>query len=292
MKDKVKITEDDLKAAFEQGQGQARHARERGSVQQISFPDKAAADAAYQKIQSGTDFVALAKELGPERSRYRPRHVEARRRWPTPTIGDAAFKLEKDKVSEPVTGQLGKTVLLRVTAIEPGKVVTFEEAKPELEKKVLKERAQGAIFDLHDSIEDERASGTQLSEVAEKFKLNYQVFDQVDRRGQAPDGKVVDLPQKTDLLNAVFATEVGVENDPLDAKDEGLIWYEVLGHHAEAAQAARPGEGRGEEGLEPRRAAHAACQIYRRAGQAAELGQDPRRPRQGAEHAGPGDASR
>jgi peptidyl-prolyl cis-trans isomerase D len=27
----------------------------------------------------------------------------------------------------------------------------------------------------------------------------------------------------------VFATEVGVENDPLDAKDEGLIWYEVLG---------------------------------------------------------------
>ena len=39
----------------------------------------------------------------------------------------------------------------------------------------------------------------------------------------------MDLPQKTDLLNAVFATEVGVENDPLDAKDEGLIWYEVLG---------------------------------------------------------------
>ena len=27
----------------------------------------------------------------------------------------------------------------------------------------------------------------------------------------------------------MFATEVGVENDPLDAKDEGLIWFEVLG---------------------------------------------------------------
>jgi peptidyl-prolyl cis-trans isomerase D len=144
-------------------------------------------------------------------------------------IGDAAFKLEKDKVSEPVTGALGKTVLLRVTEIEPGKVVTFEEAKPELKKKVLKDRAQTAIFDLHDRIEDERASGTQLSEVAEKFKLTYQVFDQVDRRGQTPDGKTLDLPQKSDLLNVVFATEVGVENDPLDAKDEGLIWYEVLG---------------------------------------------------------------
>ena len=39
----------------------------------------------------------------------------------------------------------------------------------------------------------------------------------------------MDLLQNTDLLNAVFATEVGVENDPLDAKDEGLIWYEVVG---------------------------------------------------------------
>ena len=54
----------------------------------------------------------------------------------------------------------------------------------------------------------------------------------------------MDLPQKSDLLNAVFATEVGVENDPLDAKDEGLIWYEVLGIDAEAGQAARSGEGR------------------------------------------------
>jgi peptidyl-prolyl cis-trans isomerase D len=29
-------------------------------------------------------------------------------------------------------------------------------------------------------------------------------------------------------LNAVFATEVGVENDPIDAKDDGLVWYELL----------------------------------------------------------------
>ena len=31
-------------------------------------------------------------------------------------------------------------------------------------------------------------------------------------------------------MNAVSSPhEVGVENDPLDAKDEGLNWYEVLG---------------------------------------------------------------
>jgi peptidyl-prolyl cis-trans isomerase D len=227
VKDKVTITEDDLKAAFEKEKDKLGTV-ERRRVQQISFPDKAAADAAYQKVQSGTDFVALAKELGSSEADIDLGMLK-RSEMADATIGDAAFKLEKDKVSEPVTGTLGKTVLLRVTEIEPGKVVTFEEAKPDLEKKVLKDRAQSAIFDLHDRIEDERASGTQLSEVAEKFKLKYQVFDQVDRQGKAPDGQVLDLPQKNDLLNAAFATEVGVENDPLDAKDEGLIWYEVLG---------------------------------------------------------------
>ena len=227
VKDKVQITDDDLTAAFDKDKDKLG-TPERRRVQQIAFPDKAAADAAYQKIQSGTGFVDLAKAQGVNENDLDLGMLK-RSDMADAAIGDAAFKLEKDKVSEPVMGALGKTVLLRVTEIQPGKIVTFEEAKPELENKLLKDRAQGAIFDLHDRIEDERAAGTQLSEVADKFKLSYQVFDQVDRQGKTPDGKVVDLPQKTDLLNAVFATEVGVENDPLDAKDEGLIWYEVVG---------------------------------------------------------------
>ncbi|MGB2931049.1 MAG: peptidyl-prolyl cis-trans isomerase [Methyloceanibacter sp.] len=227
VKDKVQITEDDLKATFERDKDKLG-TPERRRVQQISFADNAAANAAHQKIEGGTDFIALAKEQGLSESDI-DLGLLKRTEMADAAIADAAFQLEKDKVSEPVTGQLGRTVLLRVTAIEPGKIVTLEDAKPELEKKLLKERAQGAIFDLHDKIEDERASGTQLSEVAGKFKLNYQVFDQVDRKGQGPDGKALELPQKTDLLNAIFATDSGVENDPIDAKDEGLIWYEVLG---------------------------------------------------------------
>jgi len=227
VKDRVQIADDDLKAAFDKDKDKLG-TPERRRVQQIAFPDKAAADAAYQKIQSGTGFVDIAKAHGVNEVDLDLGMLK-RSDMADSAIADAAFKLEKDKVSEPVTGVLGKTVLLRVTEIQPGKMVTFDVAKPELEKKLLKDRAQSAIFDLHDRIEDERAAGTQLSEVAEKFKLTYQVFDPVDRQGKSLDGKVVDLPLKTDLLNAVFATEVGVENDPLDAKDEGLIWYEVLG---------------------------------------------------------------
>ena len=227
VKNKIEITDDDLRAAYEAGKDQLGKA-ERRHVQQIPFPDLAAANAAYEKIKSGTDFVALAKDQGLSEADIDLGTV-SRAEMADPTIADAAFALEENKVSEPVTGKLGGVVLLRVTSIEAGKSPTFEEAKPDLEKKLLKERASSAIYDLHDKIEDELAAGTTLSEVAGKLKLDYQLIDEIDRDGHKPDGSTVTLPAQKDLLNAVFATDTGVENDPIDAKDEGVIWYEVMG---------------------------------------------------------------
>lgn len=227
VKDQVTITEADLKAAYEANKDTLGKP-ERRQVQQIPFPDLAAANAAYQKVQSGTDFVALAKEQNLSETDI-DLGILSRAQLADPAIAEAAFNLELNKVAEPVTSKLGGVVLLRVTLIEPGKTPTYEEAKPELEKKLLKERAAGAIFDLHDKIEDQLASGSRLSEVADKFKITYQLIDQVDREGRKPDGSAVTLPAQKDLLNAAFATDTGVENDPIDAKDEGVIWYEVLG---------------------------------------------------------------
>jgi peptidyl-prolyl cis-trans isomerase D len=227
VKDQVTITEADLKAAYEAnkdklGKPEKRH------VQQIPFPDLSAANAAYQKIQAGTDFVALAKDMNLSEADIDLGTV-SKAELADAAISDAAFKLDVNKVSEPVAGKLGNFVLLRVTSIEPGKMPTYEEAKPDLEKKLLKERASGAIFDLHDKIEDQLASGANLSEIADKLKINYQLIEEINRDGRKPDGTMVTLPAQKDLLNAIFATDTGVENDPIDAKDEGVVWYEVLG---------------------------------------------------------------
>jgi peptidyl-prolyl cis-trans isomerase D len=82
---------------------------------------------------------------------------------------------------------------------------------------------------MHDEVEDELGAGSTLSEIADKLKLDYQLIDQVDRQGRKPDGSAVTLPAQKDLLNGTFATDTGIENDPIDARDEGVIWYEVLG---------------------------------------------------------------
>jgi peptidyl-prolyl cis-trans isomerase D len=227
VKDQVKITDADLRASYE-AQKDKLGTPERRRIEQISFPDVAAAQAAYDKIQSGTDFLDVAKERGLSQADIDLGTV-SQSELADSIVAEQAFKLEENAVSEPITGKLGGVVLVRVTKIEPGKTKTFEEAKADLEKEILKDRASGAIFDMHDRVEDELAAGATLSEVADKLKLNYELIDQVDREGRKSDGSTVTLPAQKDVLNGAFATEPGIENDPIDARDEGVVWYEVLG---------------------------------------------------------------
>ena len=227
LKDQLQITDADIKTAFEAKKDKLG-APEKRIIQQISFPDLAAANAAYQKIQSGADFLAVAKEQGLSDADI-DLGTLARADLADPTIAEAVFTLEPNKVSEPVTGKLGNVVLLRVTAVQPGNTPTFEGAKAGIEKALVKERASSLILDLHDKVEDLLASGATLAEIADKLKLSYQSVDQINREGRKPDGTLVTLPQQTELLTAVFATDAGVENDPIDAQDNGVVWYEVLG---------------------------------------------------------------
>lgn len=234
VKDQLNITEEDIKAAYE-AKKDTLGAPERRRVQQIALPDMAAAEKARGEITSGTDFVEVAEGLGLSEADIDLGTV-TRRELADPTIAEAAFNLEKDAVSEPITGKLGGVVLIRVTEIEPGKIPSFEEAKGGLEMEILKDRASGAIFDVHDRVEDELAAGATLKEAAGKLKLDYQIIEQVDREGRKPDGSTVTLPAQKDLLNGIFATDAGIENDPIDARDEGVVWYEVLGVTPEQLQ--------------------------------------------------------
>jgi peptidyl-prolyl cis-trans isomerase D len=234
VKDQLNITDDDLKAAYE-AKKDTLGTPERRHIEQIALPDLETAKTTYDKIKSGTDFVEAAKELGLSETDIDLGTV-GKSDLADPEIAEQAFKLEKDVVSEPIKGKLGSFAIIRVTEIEPGKVPTFDEAKDDLEKEIVKDRASGAIFDMHDRVEDELAAGSTLEEAASKLKLDYQVIDQVDREGSKPDGSTVSLPAQKELLNGVFATDVGIENDPIDARDEGVVWYEVLGVTPEQLQ--------------------------------------------------------
>ena len=141
-------------------------------------------------------------------------------------VADAAFALKEGEVSAPVQGRFG-TALVQVLEIEPEKVRSFEEVAGELKRELATARAKSEVQDLYNKIEDARSEGKTLAEAAEMLKLEARTFEAVDRSGRDPAGQpVTGLPDPQRVLAAAFATEVGVEHDPLQLQG-GYVWYEV-----------------------------------------------------------------
>ena len=222
----IEIPEADIKASFENNK--ARFNRpERRTVLQIAFPDDAAAKEAHEKLKNGADFMEVAKERGFTESDVNLGTLD-RNGISDKKIADAVFSLEEGKFSEPVTGDLA-TVIAMVTKIVPSEIKTFEEMRDRLRQAIAAERAGEKILDVYDKIEDERAGGATLAEIASKLQLKYAGIPAVDSRGFDENSKEVDLlVTQPKALRAIFKSTVGLETDPEETSDRGYIWYEVL----------------------------------------------------------------
>jgi peptidyl-prolyl cis-trans isomerase D len=194
------------------------------TIEQIIFPSLDEAQKAKARITAGEDFLAIAKERGLDPTTI---NLGDRRKddIPDSILADAAFALSEGAVSDPVQGKLS-TVLLRVTKISPEHQRTLDEVKPELTARLQNELAREEILNLYNSVEDARAAQTSFEEIAKKANIPIVTVAAVDSRGLDKDGKSVDLPHKDEVLQAVFASDVGIENDALTSGD-AYIWYEV-----------------------------------------------------------------
>jgi peptidyl-prolyl cis-trans isomerase D len=222
----IQIGDDELKSYYEANES-AYLEPERRTIQQISFPNETDAAAARQRLSEGLDFMALAKERGLSDQDVDLGKV-TKSGLVDKSIADAAFTLEKEGVSAPISGTL-TTAIVRVTEIEPEVKTPFEDAKPKIRETLAQERAVNDILDIHDRIEDDRAGGTTLSEVARKINASYEEVAAIDRTGRAPDGQPVkDLPAGAELITTAFESDVGIENDPIETEDQGFIWVDVV----------------------------------------------------------------
>ena len=183
----------------------------------------AAAQDAHKKLTEGADFIKLGQEMGLKEGDM-ALGTFARDQLADKKIAAAAFALEKDKISEPIDSF--SPVILKVTEIAPGSEKTFEDVKDQVRDALAKTRASEEISKLYDSIEDERAGGSKVSEVAQKLNLKYATYT-IDRRGAGQDGKPLDgIGANRDVIKLAFESDVGVENNPVTVPD-GYAFMEV-----------------------------------------------------------------
>jgi peptidyl-prolyl cis-trans isomerase D len=201
---------------------------ERRELRQIVFPNAEEAQAAAARLNADFSFEALAKERG-----LSDKDIDlgtlTKAGIIDRAVADAAFALKEGETSAPIKGTFG-TVLINVVKIQPGTVKPFDEVKGEIKQQLATERARGTLADRHDKIEDERAGGAKLTEIAQKMGLTARTIPAIDREGRDPDGKsVADLPQGVDLAAQAFGSEVGVDNEPVRVSDGGYVWFDVVG---------------------------------------------------------------
>ncbi|RWN34696.1 SurA N-terminal domain-containing protein [Mesorhizobium sp.] len=196
------------------------------TIEQLVFKTPDAARAALDSLKTGATFDKIVAAEGKTQADTLlgtlPKDKIADK-----AVADAAFALNANEISPVVQGAFG-AVLLRVTDIKPEVVKPLAEVSAEIRKDLALSEASRILLDVHDNYEDMRASGSTLTQAAEKLKLKVVTIDAIDRTGQRPDGTIVnDLPESPDLIKAVFDAEPGTENPDLTTAGNGFVFYEV-----------------------------------------------------------------
>ncbi len=225
LSDRIEVSEDDIKTTYELRKDQFG-TPERRRIEQIAFPDLAAAQAAYDRIaQEQADFAQIASEMG-----FKDTDIDlgmkTRRELVDAKVADAAFALKKDEVSKPVEGALS-TVLVRVREIVPGETKTLDQVRDVIRRDLALEKAKSLVTDISNKMEDGRAAGTPLSEIAKSLALPLRETT-LARDGTQPAGATgASLPRARDLLKGIFETEVGEESYPAALEGGGSVYYDV-----------------------------------------------------------------
>jgi peptidyl-prolyl cis-trans isomerase D len=221
------VTEADAKAYFEQRKDSYGKPEKR-EVRQIVFQKPEEAAEARERITKGLKFDDIAKERQLKESDTDLGMV-AKSDIIDPAVADAVFSLKPGETSEPVKGRFG-TALLQVGKIEPGEERSYEQVAAQIKREIAENRAKAELGNLRDKIEDERAAGSTLAEIAKKLGLKSVSIEAVDRSGRGPDGKpVAELPQTPNVVSAAFASDVGVDTEALQLPGGGYIYFDVTG---------------------------------------------------------------
>lgn len=227
LKSEVSLTDDELKTYYTDHKA-TYDKPERRRLQQIAFKDKATAEAARKEIVEGKkNFLDVAKEHGATESDVNLGMV-SKDKLIDPKIAEAAFALERDKLSEPIEGRFA-IVLVRAIEIDPGKESTFEEVKDQVRDKLATERATSLIQERFDLVEEGRNAGKTLAEIGAEQKLKFFDVEAADRDNKTPDGKTaIDIPDAAVVLKEIFATGVGTQPEAVELPGSAYAWFDVL----------------------------------------------------------------
>lgn len=220
------VSANDVQAAYEAELERLTSAGER-NITQLLFQDSAQASTAQSRLNNGETVSDLQADDGLDFTVTELGAVQRSAILDT-AAGDAAFALNAAGPTGVIDGRFGSVIMVVNELIEDS-VTPLADVEDRLRQELANAVARDEIFSLFDAIEDARAGGDPLDQIAPRFDLELITVDALDANGFGRDGEPADLPETDSLIAETFESDVGLENDALDTADGGFAWFEVTG---------------------------------------------------------------
>lgn len=204
--------EEELRAAYA-----ARKAEfdrpERRRLFQIVYDDEATAQAAAGRLEAGETFDSLLAERNESRADVALGLVT--RDEVSAAVGEAAFAASEAGSAGPVSTGFGFAVV-DVAEIVPAETTPFEAVRDDLAVAFRREHALDRAPEIAGEIEDRRAAGLTLEEIAQELSLPLGRVEDAAENGAGATG----FAASPAFLAELFAAEQGEERD-LQETDAG-----------------------------------------------------------------------
>ena len=230
MAKEILISDDELRDSYESRIDEFRTPATRDLVQFL-FPDEAAAKSARDALTAPLEVAGIEAKL----SQAAGDGGTIVLGWVAePEITDekerkTAFGTPSGEASDAVETPFGWKVFL-VKAVTPEAIRSFDEVRPEIANDLALERADDALFELANAIEDSLAGGATIGEAARAIDITPRRIGSIDRTGLDRDGNpVTGLPGGQHFLQTVFSTGLDEQSDLVEIENGGYFIVRVDG---------------------------------------------------------------
>lgn len=238
---KVNVSDADLKAAYDKQKARLEQP-ERRHAHHILITVGKGGDAAAKKLaeevlaqaKAGKDFGELAKKYSqdPGSAQNGGDLGWADRTAYVKPFADALFSMSPGEIRGPVKTEFGYHII-RLDAIQAGKTKSVEEAKPELEAQIRKDRATDEFGDIQEKLQSGMEEpGASLDALVKEFGLQKgEVARFLRGAGGAPLGAASEVQ---DIVFGDSPVQVGHMGGPVILGNDKLVIVKVLDRHPRA----------------------------------------------------------
>ena len=141
-------------------------------------------------------------------------------------ISEVVFDIEKNKLFGPIQGPFGPT-LIYVSEIYPSFKKNFSEVRSQIEQNYKLEKSQDKVYELYNIIEDQRAEGLTLEEIAETNNIKISSYSSINILGYNFNNFDLSEDLKSTIIENVFQSDLDYGMDPIEDSDGNIVFLRI-----------------------------------------------------------------